>query len=337
MIPCVLCGEHNASAALQVCAHCIKTRFDEALPFIQKTHQKIKKEYMMPETPPQQGTPCGFCVNNCRIPEGEYGYCGTRKNTGTIVNKTGSPDTAYVECYHDPLPTNCVSMDFCGGRNDTGKNLAVFYGACTFNCLFCQNWHYRRLTHTMHVKDVLSYIDKNTACICYFGGDPTPQIEHALKVADHANHCRICWETNGAFSHALAKKIGKTSFDSGGTIKIDIKAYSEKIHYALTGSSNKNTLSNFEYIYSTHPRKDPPMVVASTLLVPGYIDVSEISAIAQFISDIDPHIPYCLLGFHPHFKMKDLPYTSKDEALACVKEAQKYVSTVRIGNVWLLR
>jgi len=25
--------------------------------------------------------------------------------------------------------------DFC--------SLAVFYGACNFNCLFCQNWHFR--------------------------------------------------------------------------------------------------------------------------------------------------------------------------------------------------
>jgi pyruvate formate lyase activating enzyme len=337
MIPCTICGERQASVTLQVCADCIKTRFDEALPFIQEAHQKIKKDYNMPETPPEQGVPCGFCVNDCRIPEGETGYCGVRKNTGTITHKTGSPDTAYVECYHDPLPTNCVSMEFCGGRNDTGKNLAVFYGACTFNCLFCQNWHYRRLTHTMDAKDVLSYIDENTACICYFGGDPTPQIEHALKVADNAKDCRICWETNGAFSGTLAKKIGKTSFNSGGTIKIDVKAHSEKIHYALTGSSNSNTLSNLEYIYNTYPRKDPPIVVASTLLVPGYIDVSEVSAIAQFISDIDPNIPYCLLAFHPHFKMKDLPYTSKDTAYACLKEAQTYLSRVRIGNAWLLR
>jgi len=25
------------------------------------------------------------------------------------------------------------------------KNLAVFYHACSFDCLFCQNWHYRQL------------------------------------------------------------------------------------------------------------------------------------------------------------------------------------------------
>lgn len=348
MIPCAVCGENLASSILHVCAQCIKTQYDKAYPFIQKAHQTIKKEYSMPETPPQTGLPCGLCINNCKIPPGNQGYCGARihynhnhnhkYNCQTITYKTHSFNTAFVHCYHDPLPTNCVSMDVCGGKNDTGKNLAVFYGACTYNCLFCQNWSYRQVTHTMKTTEVISHIDHNTACVCFFGGDPTPYIEHALKIADNAReNQRICWETNGAFSHRVAEKIGKTSFDSGGTIKIDIKAFSDKIHHALTGSSNVNTLSNVKYINTAYERKDPPILVVSTLLIPGYIGPSEVSAIAQFIGSINPDIPYRLLAFHPHFKMKDMPYTSQDEALTCLKEARKYVSQVRIGNAWLLK
>ncbi len=335
---CRICGEKKVlSQWLHICSDCIRTDFDQSLPFIEKAHRKIKKEYSMPETPPHEGVPCGFCVNECRMKEGEPGYCGTRKNKGgRIVPKSGSEAVAYVECYHDPLPTNCVSMEFCGERTTKGKqNLAVFYGACTYNCLFCQNWHYRKVNHTMSVDDLTSWVDDDTACICYFGGDPTPQILHALRVAG-AVSTRICWETNGAFSKGLARKVGKTAFHSGGTIKFDLKAYSENLNYALCGSSNRNTLSNFAYIYETFQREDPPILVASTLLVPGYINEEEVSRIAEFIAGVDPDIPYCLLAFSPHFKMRDLPYTSRTQASNCLKAAQKYLTRVRMGNIWLL-
>lgn len=335
---CKICNKKKEiSQCLAICSDCIKTRFDEALPFIEKAHRKVKKEFGMPETVPQEGVPCGFCVNDCRITEGEYGFCRARKNqAGTIVPKSGSEKKAYMECYYDPLPTNCVSMRFCGEKNTRGKkNLAVFYGACTYNCLFCQNWHYRKVKTLMSVDDVTAKVDKDTACICYFGGDPTPQIIHALTVASNTT-ARICWETNGAFSRALAKKVGKTAFTSGGTIKFDLKAYSEELNYALCGSSNKNTLSNFAYLYETFKRDDPPLVVASTLLVPGYIDEKEVADIAAFIAGVNPDIPYCLLAFHPHFAMRDLPYTSRELANKCLKAARSYVTQVDIGNIWLL-
>lgn len=336
---CRICREkRELSRSLEICLNCIRTDFDSARPFIEKAHKNTKKEYNMPETSPQKGIPCGFCINECRIPKGEKGFCGARKNkNGKITPKSGSEYTAFVECYYDPLPTNCVSMEFCGERTTKGKkNLAVFYGACTYDCLFCQNWHYRNVTHTMDVEDLVSWVDDTVACICYFGGDPTPQILHALKVAEKVD-TRICWETNGAFSRGVARKVGKTAFTSGGTIKVDLKAYSEKLNYALCGSSNRNTLSNFKYLFETFQRKDPPILVASTLLVPGYIDEEEVSHIAEFIAGLDPDIPYCLLAFHPHFRMRDLPCTSQEQAHACLKTARKHLNRVRIGNIWLLK
>jgi pyruvate formate lyase activating enzyme len=336
---CRICGEKKEiSRELGICVDCIRNNSKKALSLIGEAHRNIKREYNLPEAPPREGVACGFCINNCRMNTGEMGYCGMRENkTGKIVPKSGSEDTAFVECYYDSLPTNCVSMEFCGEREThRKKNLAVFYGACTYDCLSCQNWHYRKVTHTMSVHELASRVDESTACICYFGGDPTPQMLHALKVAESVD-VRVCWETNGAFSKGLAKKVGRTAFNSGGTIKVDLKAYSESVNIALCGSSNRNTLSNFEYIYESFHRRDPPILVASTLLVPGYVDEEEISHIASFIADVDPTIPYSLLAFHPQFKMRDLPYTSQKHAYACLNVAQKYLKRVRLGNIWLLR
>jgi pyruvate formate lyase activating enzyme len=266
-----------------------------------------------------------------------------------------------VSWYYDPLPTNCVADWVCPGGTGAGypqfayspqaergyKNLAVFYQACSFDCLFCQNWHYRYWAtreSKVNAQELVEAVDSRTACICYFGGDPTPQLPHALRASrlalarNRGRILRICWETNGSMHPALLRQAAELSLNSGGCIKFDLKAWSEELHIALCGMSNKRTLQNFrllaEYI---ERRPSPPFLVASTLLVPGYIDKEEISGIAGFISSINPDIPYTLLAFHPQFMMSDLPTTSRRHAEECLAEAKaKGLKRVRLGNVHLL-
>ena len=79
-------------------------------------------------------------------------------------------------------------------------------------------------------------------------------------------------------------------------------------------------------------------MIASTLLVPGYIDDDEIRGISRFIASVDPEIPYSLLAFHPQFYFIDLPATSRSHALRCKEIAEETgLRQVRIGNAHLLR
>jgi pyruvate formate lyase activating enzyme len=80
-----------------------------------------------------------------------------------------------------------------------------------------------------------------------------------------------------------------------------------------------------------------PLVIASTLLVPGYVEADQVGQIARFIASINPHIPYALLAFAPHFYMPDLPCTSvrqAEEAEAAARAAG--LVNVRVGNRHLL-
>jgi pyruvate formate lyase activating enzyme len=162
-----------------------------------------------------------------------------------------------------------------------------------------------------------------------------------LRLAINGNKgriLRICWETNGSMHRGLLDEMISLSIESGGCIKFDLKAWDENLHIALTGVTGKRTIENFsragEYI-GKRPR--PTLLIANTLLVPGYIDEEEIRMIARFIASIDPCIPYSLLGFHPHFFMLDLPLTTKAHATRCLKAAREEgLRNVRIGNEHLL-
>jgi len=185
-----------------------------------------------------------------------------------------------------------------------------------------------------------SAANSRTFCVCFFGGDPASQMPHALasaaKLAERG--ITICWETNGTANRRLMDRAVTFSLGSGGTVKFDLKAHDDLLHRALTGVSNQRTLENFaRAARRSSERPDPPLVIASTLLVPGYVDAQEVERIADFIAGFSPDIPYVLLGFAPHFFMSDLPRTSKRHAAEAEAAARAAgLTTVRIGNRHLL-
>jgi pyruvate formate lyase activating enzyme len=193
-------------------------------------------------------------------------------------------------------------------------------------------------------EELAGAVDERTSCICYFGGDPTPQLPHSIEVSRRALEqsngriLRICWETNGSMNPALLEEIISLSLVSGGCIKFDIKAWNDSLHVALCGVSNEQTKRNFERAAQwSKKRPDPPLLIASTLLVPGYIDEEEVRNISKWIVSLNLEIPYALLAFHPQFFFKDLPVTPRRLAFRCKEVAEKEgLRRVRIGNLHLL-
>jgi pyruvate formate lyase activating enzyme len=347
------------SLELGVCRDCL-LKEEKARAIAELVHNKSRRRFGLLESPPGKGITCGQCGNGCSIPPGETGYCGVRWAKKDEV--LGLPNQeALVTAYNDPHPTNCVADWVCPGGSEVGfpryshspgperrfVNLAVFYGACTFDCLFCQNWHFREMTSSlqprMSSESIARMVSPMTSCICFFGGDPTPFIQHSISVAELSREVkgirRMCWETNGSMSSKWAMRIGEIALETGGCVKIDLKAFDDRIHRALCGRSNSQTLKNLKILGEmANKRREVPLLVVSTLMVPGYVNEEEVTWISNYLADIDPTIPYSLLAFHPAYMMNDLSTTSWSQAEACIKAARGAgMENVRIGNEWLLR
>jgi len=366
---CRLCGKRSPliSGQLGVCLKCIHEKPKSALKITDSVHAESRSNFGLPPKPPhdQNGVSCAMCANDCRIGIDEKGFCGLVCNVGgRLVRDGGTPDKGILEWYYDPLPTNCVAWWFCPGCTGAGypkhaykptaekghSNLAVFYGACSYDCLFCQNWHYRTkasiLQPSMTAESLAQKVDEHVSCICYFGGDPSAQMPHAIKASQIALEkakeqkriLRICWETNGYEKEEFALRAAELSLRSGGNLKFDLKTWNENLNLALCGVSNKPTLRTLRILGERFfkERLELPILNASTLLVPGYIDAEEIAKIASFIAEIDPRIPYTLLAFSPQYVMVDLPTTSHEQADRCYRAAKRHLEKVRIGNVSLL-
>jgi len=355
---CTICMKKSPliSDFLGLCLECIRKNPEQAISISKEAHALSRGGFgLVPDIPEGGIVKCRFCGNECEIHEGSKGFCGLVGNEKSRIQRDKELIATY---YYDPHPTNCVSEWACPasglsypkysmreGTEYGFHNLAVFCIGCSSDCLFCQNWHFREeVAARPKVTDerFLNAINEKTTCVCFFGGDPTPQLDKITRICTKAQGknriLRFCLETNGNANPGILENFAKLGLRSGGNIKFDLKFWNETLNKAITGISNKKVHENFERMGEFYrQRKDLPFLTASTLMVPGYVDEQEIKGIAGFIASVDEEIPYSLLGFFPHFDMQDLPLTRRDDALRFQKTAKEAgLKNVRIGNAHLL-
>lgn len=341
---CEFCSKENSkiSSLLGICRDCILKK-EGARAKILRIHRTSRSGFNLIETPPEEkdGILCTLCGHSCRISKEGFGFCGMRK--GKDIGR--EEKEGKLSFYYDPLPTNCVADFLCRNYIGRGYNLAIFFHSCSFNCLYCQNWQWKILSlrqEKLKIEDVLETLEEDTKCICFFGGDPGTQGDFALNLSNEAlkikKDLRICWETNGYLSRKTLKKFFEVTKKTGGILKVDLKAYDENLNIALTGFSNKIVLENIKYLAENSKNfKNYRPFMVSTLLVPGYVEAEEVSKIANFLSNLDPEIPYSILCFYPHHLMKDIPLVKREEVENCIEEIKKAgLQNFNIGNKHLI-
>lgn len=368
---CRICGRETITISnrIGVCVNCLREK-PEALKLASRIHAEIRQRLGLVQETPRKGIlKCPICGRGCILAPSSRGYCSIRVYTGKELKHTvENNDVAIGLYYYDPHPTNCVAFPVCPAITGRGYpqyalypegergyyNIAVFMGGCNLDCLYCQNWEYRSMSvkgkPKLSLSDLVKAVNYKTTCVCFFGGDPGPWSTFTLKAAEKMIEkareiglrvFRICWETNGLWNPLLFKKAVEQSLVTGGIVKIDFKAWSPEVYHALTGVEPQHVEIIKENIRYTakrfDERREPPLLVISTLLVPGYIDEYEIDQMTRFIAELNPDIPYVFLAFHPDYELVDLPRTSYNHMKKAVEIAKKNgLRNVYIGNEWLL-
>ena len=366
MSRCSVCQrETPVTKTLPVCLDCIRAERAGIDCIIERAHSWRQRLFGLPVAIPRAstGVRCKVCNNQCCIPLNQLGYCGLRSNNNNRPSAKVSPSKALMDYYLDPHITNCCASYFCPGGTGIGHpqrayrpgpeygyaNLSVFFYGCSFDCLYCQNASHKQLGEatSVGINQFIAIVDKEPriSCICYFGGSPEPQLPFAIRVLETCRErfkdriLRQCFEMNGNANSSLLKRAAILATQTGGILKFDLKAYSDSVNRALSGISNQASLRNFAMLSDTLPFDDStyPPLMATTLLVPYYVDENEVAAIAQFIKSLNrPTLEYSLLIFHPNHLMADLPVTPLRQAQRCYDAAKRYLTRVHVGNLGLL-
>lgn len=272
---------------------------------------------------------CVACAHRCLIAPGRSGVCRVRYNKeGTLQAPRG-----YVSSLNpDPVEKKPLFHVLPG-------SLALTFGmlGCNLRCDFCQNWS---ISQTL--RDVNSI------------AEPRPItaeriVDLARKsgsklVASSYNEPLISAEwSKEVFSLAKAEGL-KTAFISNGfatteaidyirpvldIFKSDLKAFSDSTYRNLGGRLGP-VLDTIRYAHQSDL-----WVEVVTLIVPGMNDSDgEIRAMARFIADLSPDIPWHLTAFHPDYHHQAAVRTTLarlDQATGIARaEGLRYVY---IGNV----
>lgn len=364
---CVLCSKHSLPVAkdLGICVHCIREKPDLATQHFGNGHARARRRFGLPVQPPRtpNGIVCRICSHECRMGEGEVGYCGLRRNVDGRLVSSVSTEKALLHAYLDPQVTNCCAAWFCPAGTGAGYpryayrdgpergyyNLALFFYGCNFNCLFCQNISHKQLeiAEETTADELVGRTMRNDriSCWCFFGGSPEPQLPFAVNASRRMLEAlpsdrilRICFEWNGCGNPRLVERAAEIALRSGGNLKFDLKCHNPTLSLALSGVGNESAYANFKMVYERYYNERPelPVLTATTLLVPGYTDAEEVDGIAGFIAELDDSIPYSLLVFSPHFMMRDLPVTSVKQVQECYRTAKRHLKRVNVGNLQLL-
>ncbi len=251
---------------------------------------------------------CTACEHWCAIAPGDAGKCGVRRNLhGTLeLVVYGCAMAAHV----DPIEKKPL-YHFLPGS----EILSIGTVGCNLTCTWCQNW---QLSQWRQFNPATDFIGEDwppealvaTACrdsipsIAFTYNEPAIYFEYALDTAQLAAcqgiHCVFVssgFETLGALDR-LAPYLS--------AVNIDLKAFSPDTYRRYCGARIEPILRNIRHLV----RETGVWTEVTTLVIPGINDGdAELEAIAGFLADVSPDIPWHVSGFVPHYQMRDRPAT----------------------------
>ena len=234
--------------------------------------------------------------------------------------------------------------------SETLASYSVTMLGCNFRCIYCNayrisqypdaQWFYRDYVEPAVLADeAVSRMTPDTDKISFTGGEPTihlPYIEEVVQeVQEKYAEIGVGIATNGFCTPKTLKRV----IDISTSISFEIKAYDNDVHRMLTGAPSAPVLRNAEVL----ARKARDSIrVFRTVVIPG-ITEHQVLKIAEFIAEIDPTIPYRLIGFRPNFilyyhpgpsmaLMNDLTEQCKDAGLTDVAWSGYYPTEIPGGS-----
>lgn len=272
---------------------------------------------------------CTICPRNCKLDEGQAGFCQIRKNINGEITLTSYG-------YNTGLAVDPIEKKPLYHFYPNTKVLSFGTLGCNMGCQFCQNWHMSkskadpRINHTSPEKIVSLAKELGCKSVAFTYNDPIIFFEYAI---DTAKLCR----DNGIKTVAVTAgyinpEPRKEFFAYMDAANIDLKGFSEKFY-------QKNCLAHLEPILDTikYVKKETNCwLELTTLLIEGENDSKEeiTKECEWIIKELGDDVPLHISAFHPAYKFMDKPPTKPSTLLDAYNIAKgaglKYVYT---GNI----
>ena len=273
---------------------------------------------------------CDLCPRYCKLRVGQRGLCFVRGRQGDkLVLTTYGRSSGFCV---DPIEKKPLNH-FLPGT----PVLSFGTAGCNLTCKFCQNWdiskarEFDRLQDRASPEDIVHMAQETgSRSVAFTYNDPVIFLEYAVDVAAACREAGI--RPIAVTAGYITEQPREEFFTAMDAANVDLKAFTEGFYKTLCSVELAPVLETLKYLkHSTDVWFE-----ITTLLIPGHNDsANEIAALSEWVmDDLGPDVPVHFSGFHPDWKMRDIPATpsrtlhnARDIAL---KTGLRYVYT---GNV----
>ena len=273
---------------------------------------------------------CDLCPRDCRLAEGQRGFCFVRQRVGDqMVLTTYGRSSGFCV---DPIEKKPLNHFFPGS-----SVLSFGTAGCNLGCRFCQNWDISKARAVDKLQDAASpeeiarrAVELGCRSVAFTYNDPVIFAEYALDVAEacHARGVQTVAVTAGYIQPAPRREF----YSRIDAANIDLKGFTEDFYTRQTLSHLAPVLDTLEFVQ----HHTATWLEITTLLIPGHNDGDrEIEELSRWLlQHLGPDVPLHFTAFHPDYKLTDVPPTPKStlrraRALA-LAEGLRFVYT---GNV----
>ena len=277
---------------------------------------------------------CEVCFRQCRLEEGQTGFCGARENQGgMIIPKSYGQLTAIAL---DPIEKKPLARFFPGSMI-----LSVGSYGCSMACPFCQNHEIARpadVPPTQYVipeelaKAAVRLKRQGNIGVAYTYNEMTTAYEYIRDTAKlvRAQSMKNVLVTNGN----VRAEVLKTFLPYIDAMNIDLKGFSDRYYRDVLGGSREMTMRFIEKAArACH-------VELTCLIVPGENDSEdEIDEMSRWIASLETEreddgisIPLHISRFFPRFHMTDRGPTPVATVYRLADKAREHLRYVYTGN-----
>ena len=274
---------------------------------------------------------CEVCFRQCRLEEGQTGFCGARENRGgMIIPKSYGQLTAIAL---DPIEKKPLARFFPGSMI-----LSVGSYGCSMACPFCQTHEIARpadVPPTQYVipeelaKAAVRLKRQGNIGVAYTYNEMTTAYEYIRDTAKliRAQGMKNVLVTNGN----VRAEVLKTFLPYIDAMNVDLKCFSEKAYREVL-SGDLPTVKEFIRLAA---EAEHCHVELTTLIVPGMNDAEEEMReacrwIASLAGGAGREIPLHVTRFFPRFRMsggRPTPVRTVYRLADVARETLKYVYT----------
>jgi pyruvate formate lyase activating enzyme len=249
---------------------------------------------------------CTLCPRECRIGEGQGGFCFIRQNRGGRLVTSGWGRTTGFAV--DPIEKKPLDHFLPGSTV-----LSFGTAGCNLGCRFCQNWDISKAREVERLSEdawtpervVDLAVRAGTPGLAFTYNDPIIWAEYAIDVAQaaHARGLFTVFVTNGYVSPGAREDI----FRHMDAANVDLKAFTEGFYERATLSHLAPVLDTLAWL----AKESSCWVEVTNLVIPGLNDAEdEVRGLADWVvSHMGPDVPVHFTAFHPDYKMRDRPPT----------------------------